>query len=48
MIIWVQLIAGSIAGAYTIGFTANGITNGIIAAGAAITIPQLFDMKFRK
>ncbi|HZG14548.1 MAG TPA: phage holin family protein [Candidatus Bathyarchaeia archaeon] len=42
MIIWILLIAGSIAGIVTIGFTVNGISNGIISAGAAITIHQMF------
>ncbi len=42
LIIWVLLLAGSIAGIVTIGFTVNGISNGIIAAGASITMHQLF------
>lgn len=40
MIIWILLLAGTLASVIKLGFTVNGIANGIIAAGAAITTHQ--------
>jgi hypothetical protein len=40
MIIWILLFAGSLASIIKLGLTVNGIANGIIAAGAAITTHQ--------
>ncbi|MCA1030467.1 hypothetical protein LCL95_05365 [Bacillus timonensis] len=42
MIIWILLIGGIIASVFKLGLTVNGIANGIIAAGAAITTHQAF------
>jgi len=41
MIIWIIIFAGVLASIVTIGFSINGIANGIIAAGAAITSHQM-------
>jgi len=41
MIIWIIIFAGVLASIITIGFSINGIANGIIAAGAAITSHQM-------
>lgn len=42
MIIWIILFAGILASIVTLGFSVNGIANGIIAGGAAITSHQMF------
>lgn len=42
VIVWILLTIGVIASGFTIGFTVSGIANGIIAAGAAITIHQAY------
>ncbi|MEW9671423.1 phage holin family protein [Ammoniphilus sp. 3BR4] len=40
LIIWILLGLGIIAGILSIGFTVNGVANGIIATGMAITTHQ--------
>lgn len=42
LIVWILLFIGAIASGITLGFTVNGISNGIIAAGAAITTYQAY------
>lgn len=42
LIIWVLLILGITAGILTIGLTVDGIANGIVATGMAITSHQAF------
>lgn len=46
MIIWILLLLGIIASALKLGFTVNGIANGMIAAGAAITTHQAIKQSF--
>ncbi|MFC0271650.1 phage holin family protein [Metabacillus herbersteinensis] len=41
MIIWIILFCGIIASVFTLGFSVNGVANGVIAAGAAITTHQM-------
>lgn len=41
MIGWFIIFAGVLASVFTIGFSINGIANGIIAGGAAITSHQM-------
>ncbi|OEH92858.1 hypothetical protein BFG57_01655 [Bacillus solimangrovi] len=48
MIIWVLLICGVIASGLRLGFDVNGIANGLIAAGAAITTHQFFKQSIQK
>ncbi|WP_238457917.1 phage holin family protein [Alkalihalobacterium alkalinitrilicum] len=48
MILWLLLFAGIISGIVTIGFTIQGIANGIIATGAAITTHQAYKQTFTK
>ncbi|WLR52803.1 phage holin family protein [Bacillus tianshenii] len=48
MIIWILLGCGVAASGLRLGFDVNGISNGIIAAGAAITTHQLFKQSIRK
>jgi hypothetical protein len=40
LIIWVLLIVGMISGVIAIGLNVDGVANGIIAAGMAITSHQ--------
>lgn len=47
-IIWAILVLGTIAGIITIGATVNGVTNGIIAAGLAITSNQVYKQATKK
>ncbi|MDQ0161583.1 phage holin family protein [Bacillus alveayuensis] len=42
MIVWIIIFAGILASVVTIGFSVNGIANGIIAGGAAITSYQMY------
>lgn len=41
-IVWALLILGAIAGSSVLGFSFEGIINGIIAAGMAISTHQTF------
>ncbi|MDF0726274.1 phage holin family protein [Cytobacillus sp. S13-E01] len=47
MIIWILLLLGIMASILKLGFTVNGIANGMIAAGAAITTHQAIKQSFR-
>lgn len=48
MIIWILLVAGVVAGVAQLGFTVNGIANGIIATGSAITTHQMLKQSYQK
>ncbi|MGO4886474.1 phage holin family protein [Anaerobacillus sp. MEB173] len=48
MIIWILLAIGVIASCIILGFSINGIANGIIAAGAAITTHQAYKQTMMK
>jgi NhaP-type Na+/H+ or K+/H+ antiporter len=40
MIIWILMFAGIIASIFQLGLSVNGVANGMIAAGSAITCHQ--------
>lgn len=42
LIIWFLLFFGVLASVITLGFSVNGVANGAIAAGAAITTHQAY------
>ncbi len=48
LIVWILLIIGALASVFTLGFTVNGISNGIIAAGVAITTNQAYKQTIYK
>lgn len=48
LIVWVMLICGTIAGIVTVGPDVNGIANGIIAGGLAITSNQVYKQSTTK
>jgi hypothetical protein len=47
-IVWLMILLGVLAGIGAIGFNLNGIANGVIAAGMAITANQAYKQTFRK
>ncbi|MBM7584042.1 hypothetical protein JOC86_000579 [Bacillus pakistanensis] len=46
LIIWVLIVFGVLASGWKLGFEFNGIANGFIAAGAAITTHQSIKQTF--
>lgn len=48
MIIWILLGCGIIASGMRLGFDVNGISNGILAAGAAITTHQAIKQSIKR
>lgn len=42
LIIWILLFFGILASVITLGFSVNGIANGAVAAGVAITTHQAY------
>lgn len=48
LIVWTILILGLVAGIAAIGFDLNGIVNGIIAGGLAITANQAYKQTVAK
>lgn len=48
LIVWAMLLLGTVAGIVTIGPDVNGVTNGIVAGGLAITANQVYKQTFQK
>lgn len=48
LIVWLILILGLVAGVATLGFNVDGIANGIIAGGLAVTSNQVYKQTVNK
>lgn len=47
-IVWALLVLGAVAGGVSIGFTVDGIANGLIAGGLAITANQVYKQTVKR